>query len=71
MIESKMIPEDLSKSFSISMKTAQKNSFAQNGSIFNNSSENVSKCKTLDLVILAIISAFFVALGSNLKRVIG
>lgn len=52
------------------MKTAQKNSFSQDGSIFSNSTDS-NKNKTLDLIILAIISAFFVALGSNIKRVIG
>jgi hypothetical protein len=52
------------------MRTAQKNNFSEDGTTFNNSSENNSKQKTLDLIILAIISAFFVALGSNIKRIL-
>jgi hypothetical protein len=69
-VESKFINDDLSKSFSISMKTAQHHNFSEAESSFQNSSEYNSKHRTLDLVILAIIAAFFVALGSNIKRII-
>jgi hypothetical protein len=69
LVESKLIKEDLNNSFSISMKTAKKDNFSHESS-FNNSSENVAKNKTFDLIILAIIAAFFVALGNNLRRII-
>ena len=52
------------------MKTAQNNNFLMEPSSMNGSSEYESKKKTFDLIILAIISAFFVALGNNIKRVI-
>ena len=50
------------------MKTAQKNSFGFDNSF--NSTCDTNKGKTLELIILAVISAFFVALGNNIKRVI-
>lgn len=49
------------------MKTAVKNSFFEE-SFLSSNSENSSRAT--ELVILAIIAAFFVALGNNLKRVL-
>lgn len=49
------------------MKTVQNNEFSDD---FNYSSKQ-SHAKTLELVILAIVAAFFVSLGNNLGRIIG
>jgi len=50
------------------MKTAQCQDFS--GSRLNDSAVD-NHNRALDLIILAVIAAFFVALGNNLGRILG